>query len=354
LRILPQLTLAIAAVLAAASQAHAQQPPPANRPALLKIVVIAGEDAVNVVQQKTAVAPIVEVRDRNDQPIAGIAVRFAIRNGRASFNGARALTVTTNAAGRAAATGLTPTGTGALQIGASVTLQGQTAVATIVQTNVLTAAEASAAAGAAGGTGAGGSAGGAGAGGAGSSGGLSATTLGIVGGAVAGGTLVAREVVGEEVTYTGPFTIVTTITRVFTDPPLPGCTLTTTLTGTVTIVAEDHGGTLGASIDLAWNEAQRFVSGGSCAENTGSGMSGTDFESPASAIHADWTDTSQVTGDPPGVVSRHFDFSGMLNGDTIDGTIGISFSFTSTRGARNAGGQESFPLTTVPVILRRQ
>ena len=42
----------------------------------LKIVVIAGEGAVNVIQQKTAVAPIVEVRDRNDQPVAGVVVTF--------------------------------------------------------------------------------------------------------------------------------------------------------------------------------------------------------------------------------------------------------------------------------------
>jgi hypothetical protein len=42
-------------------------------------------------------------------------VRFAIRNGRATFSGARNLTVVTNAAGRAAATGLVPTGNGALQ-----------------------------------------------------------------------------------------------------------------------------------------------------------------------------------------------------------------------------------------------
>jgi hypothetical protein len=44
----------------------------AQAPAL-RIVVIAGEHAVNIVQQKSAVAPIVEVGDRNDQPVAGAA-----------------------------------------------------------------------------------------------------------------------------------------------------------------------------------------------------------------------------------------------------------------------------------------
>lgn len=62
-------------------------------------MVLEGEDAVNVIQQRTAVAPVVEVRDRNDQPVAGAVVSFAIRGGRATFNGARTLSVATNAAG---------------------------------------------------------------------------------------------------------------------------------------------------------------------------------------------------------------------------------------------------------------
>ena len=70
--------------------------------ATLRIVVIAGEDAVNIVQQKTAVAPIVEVRDRNDQPVAGAVVTFTIRGRAATFaRGARTLTVTTNSGGQA-------------------------------------------------------------------------------------------------------------------------------------------------------------------------------------------------------------------------------------------------------------
>ena len=93
-------------------------PQPSNA-AALKIVVVEGEGAVNIIQQKTAVAPVIEVRDRNDQPVSGAVVKFAIQKGKASFDGARTLTVTTNAAGRVTATGLTATGKGALQIGAS-------------------------------------------------------------------------------------------------------------------------------------------------------------------------------------------------------------------------------------------
>jgi hypothetical protein len=108
----------------------------------LKIVVVEGEDAVNIIQQKTATAPVVEVRDRNDLPIAGVPVTFSISSGGATFGGAQTLTVVTNAAGRAVAAGLAPTSNGALQIAASAAFQGQTAVATIAQTNVMTAAQA--------------------------------------------------------------------------------------------------------------------------------------------------------------------------------------------------------------------
>ena len=169
----------------------------------LRIVVIAGEDAVNIIRQGTAVAPVVEVRDRNDLPVAGVAVRFAVEGGKAAAfaGGAPTLTVTTNAAGQAAAAGLHPLTTGALQIHVQAVLQGQTVAATIAQTNVLTAAEAASAtgAGAAGGA-ASGSSGAAGAAAAGvaagaaaGGGGISATTIGLIGAGVAGGAVAATQ-----------------------------------------------------------------------------------------------------------------------------------------------------------------
>src|SRR5262245_61971379 len=174
----------------------------------LKIVVVEGEDAVNIIQQKTAVAPVIEVRDRNDQPVAGAIVNFAIRGGRATFGGARSLAVTTDVAGRAVAASLTPTASGAVQISATAAFQGQTAAAiTITQTNVMTAAQAAAVSGAAGSS-SGGTAAGTGAGAAGGGGGgLSATTIGIVGGAVAGGVVAATKVLGDPAgtAYAGQF-----------------------------------------------------------------------------------------------------------------------------------------------------
>ena len=199
--------LAIAIVMAAFAL---QSPAVSNA---LRIVVISGEDAINIIQQKTAVNPIVEVRDRNNLPVSGVAVTFSIGGQGASFaGGASTLTVATNAAGQAVVTGLTPTATGALTINASAVVNGQTIAATITQTNFATAAQAAAAGsagsaggGAGGGATGGGTSGAAGAGG-GGIGGMSGATLGIVGGGIAAaGALVATQAGGgsEPATSTG-------------------------------------------------------------------------------------------------------------------------------------------------------
>src|SRR5262245_30137533 len=114
----------------------------------LRIVVLEGEDAVNIIQQKTAVRPMVEVRDANNLPVAGATVVFTIQQGggaarAAAFaNGRSAFTVTTDAAGRAASGPLRALGSGALRIEVQASYQGQAATATITQTNFATAAEA--------------------------------------------------------------------------------------------------------------------------------------------------------------------------------------------------------------------
>src|SRR5688572_23605787 len=103
----PQAPIAVllcAAMLLVPALTSAQTPQPAANNAL-RIVVIAGEDAINIIQQKTAVNPIVEVRDRNNLPVSGVAVTFNVGGQGASFaGGASTLTVTTNAAGQAVVT----------------------------------------------------------------------------------------------------------------------------------------------------------------------------------------------------------------------------------------------------------
>ncbi len=185
-------------------------------PSPLKIVVIEGEAGVNIIQQKTAVKPLIEVRDRNNQPVAGVIVTFSVEGGKAaSFAGASTMTVATNAAGQAAVTSLTPNVAGAFQIQVSAAFQGQVATATIAQTNVVTAAQAAAASAATGSGATGSAGGGGGAGGAtggaagGAGGGLSATTIAVAGAAVAGGAVAAVEVAqkggGGETIFKGNF-----------------------------------------------------------------------------------------------------------------------------------------------------
>ncbi len=72
--------------------------------------------------------------------MAGATVTFTIGGNTASFaGGVQTLTVATNAAGQAVAAGVSPLASGAVQIQVTAAFQGQTAVATIAQTNVLTA-----------------------------------------------------------------------------------------------------------------------------------------------------------------------------------------------------------------------
>ena len=155
----------------------------------LRIVVLEGEDSVNIIEQGTAVPTLVEVRDRNDLPVAGASVLFLLgEGGTATLNaGLQQVSLTTNALGQAAVT-LNPVASGPVQLSVSATFQGQTATAAIVQTNFATAAEAAAGTGATGGAGGGG--GGTAAGGAGGAGGGLGTgaVVGIVGaaGAAAG------------------------------------------------------------------------------------------------------------------------------------------------------------------------
>ena len=179
-----------AALLAAANQGEG-----------LRIVVLEGEDSVNIIGQGTAVPTVVEVRDRKDLPVSGASVVFLLgEGGTATLNaGLSQVAVATNALGQAAVT-VNPLASGAVQLQVSAAFQGQTATAAIVQTNVATAAAAGGATGGAAGTaGAGGGTGGAtgaaaggGAGGGLGTGGVVGVVAGSVGAAVAG-VAVARD-----------------------------------------------------------------------------------------------------------------------------------------------------------------
>lgn len=120
-------------------------------PARLNIVIVEGDGAINNIRQRTAREPIVRVEDENRKPVAGAVVVFFLPEGGpgAAFpGGARTLTVTSGADGRAAASGLQPNNVaGDFQIEVTASYQGASTSAVISQTNVLGAAAAAAAGG---------------------------------------------------------------------------------------------------------------------------------------------------------------------------------------------------------------
>ncbi|MCE2542113.1 MAG: PEGA domain-containing protein [Acidobacteria bacterium] len=113
----------------------------------LRIVVLEGEDSLNIIGQGTAVPVVVEVRDRNDLPVSGATVLFVLREGSMAMlnGGPQPVASTTNALGQAAVT-VNPVASGAVQLQVSATFQGQTATAAIVQSNVASTAVAGGAA----------------------------------------------------------------------------------------------------------------------------------------------------------------------------------------------------------------
>jgi hypothetical protein len=137
------LALALAATVAMVVNVQVAALARAPQVAGLKIVVIEGENAVNIIQQKSAVAPLIEVRDRNDLPVAGVPVSFTIAGPNATFGGGlQTISVTTNAAGRAVAAAVTPLRSGAVRFDIAASSQGQTVTATVTQANFATVAAA--------------------------------------------------------------------------------------------------------------------------------------------------------------------------------------------------------------------
>src|SRR5437667_10956034 len=78
---------------------------------MLNLVVVEGEGQINNIKQRTAREPVVQVEDENHRPVAGAIVVFTTPSNGASAtfaSGSHTLTVTTDAQGRAVASGLQP------------------------------------------------------------------------------------------------------------------------------------------------------------------------------------------------------------------------------------------------------
>lgn len=106
----------------------------------LKVNVLEGEGARNSIRNRSAVAPIIEVRDAADKPVVGAEVVFQLplAGPGGMFNGwLRSQTVRTDEAGKATVTGYTPnTEAGRYNIKVTATSGSQAGSAVIAQINV--------------------------------------------------------------------------------------------------------------------------------------------------------------------------------------------------------------------------
>jgi hypothetical protein len=339
----------------------AAQQKPVGQSAGLRIVVIGGEGAVNIIQQRTAVAPVVEVRDANNLPVPGVAVTFSVGGQGATFGGGlQTLTVATNAVGQAAATGLTPTATGAVQINATAALQGKTITATITQTNFATAQAAAQAATTAGSGSSAGTTAGAGAG---SGGGMSTgAVVGIVGGvgaAAAAGVVVAGAK-GEEgsggTSFTGPLAGQFSIMQTVTGPGQnsPACTYNHLLGGTITLTLEQLSGPATGRGETTVNSTDLAASAPGCGSGPGGGNLTNGFKCSLTGTTAGFECIERRTSTGGTSTSTYtFTFSGSLNGGVITGTV--TYALTGQNTGSNQGGNFTSVYngsTTFPVTLR--
>jgi hypothetical protein len=329
------------------------------------VVVIEGEDAVNIIQQKTAVLPIVEVRDANDLPVSGAIVTFAMRGGGATLaGGASSITVTTSAAGRAALTSLNPIAPGSLQIQVSAAFQGQTATATIVQTNVMTVTEAAQLGSAGASTGAGSSSGTSGAAGAsGGGGGLSGTAIGVIAAAASASAVVASRLAGDgngsepglvgPRTFTAPFSGEMVLSSAAPGPCLRRESYNGSLT--IRIVSQPD-----APIDgTAEVGANGVVIGSTCTGGPQAGAPNNLGPRTTALIGApeNLTFRSQTSnsfppspGDPSGgTFTVLFTFTGTLIGGEITGTLTQSHTITNNQ---NPEGPPFAGTVSYAVVLR--
>jgi hypothetical protein len=113
------------------------------------LVVISGNDGINVLKKKMTVRPVVQVLDGSDHPVAGAVVIFTAPSSGASvrFDGdTRSAMLVSGSDGRVTVAGLTAVNTGSFVYRIRAVYQEQEATATVAQTNVATGSGANGAA----------------------------------------------------------------------------------------------------------------------------------------------------------------------------------------------------------------
>ncbi len=116
-----------------------------QQPRSIRIVVLAGQDAINNVEKRVVTEPVVEIQDESGTPVAGAEVVFSTpaTGPTATFYGAtRRTAVTTDDKGQARAQGMTPnTDVGVFEIEVTATHGSVQAETIITQTNSIPPAE---------------------------------------------------------------------------------------------------------------------------------------------------------------------------------------------------------------------
>ncbi len=109
-----------------------------------RLVVIRGEgDQHNVKQGRATSQAVMEVRDENDKPVAGVLLTFTLPSqgaGGSFVGGSQVTTLATNSAGRAAVTFTPNKVAGSYAVKVSGNVQGQSLGASVAQTNIAAAA----------------------------------------------------------------------------------------------------------------------------------------------------------------------------------------------------------------------
>lgn len=104
----------------------------------LHIEILKGDGGVNTLGSDAVVQPVVQVRDRNNQPLADVAVTFTAPNDGPSatfLNGSRSITLMTDSSGEAILLGMKPVNPGQFQIAVSASVGSETVVTAISLTN---------------------------------------------------------------------------------------------------------------------------------------------------------------------------------------------------------------------------
>jgi hypothetical protein len=108
-------------------------------PEVPRIIVLKGDNGVNILKKKTAVTPVVEIRDADNLPACGATVTFTApeRGPTVKFgNGRHSFTAITDAEGHAAAVGMKPRNSGAFKITVSASMNGVQLSVAIAQINL--------------------------------------------------------------------------------------------------------------------------------------------------------------------------------------------------------------------------